>query len=276
MNNNIIIKKYKCFQDETIIEKPSLVNLIIGRNNCGKTSFTEIIEHVYADDPKKYLDGIIDIEFTLNDSVIRQAFSSSESRGFGFGSNYTQYDYGKALIGKTLIFKARPRDGQLRMADLDFEQPTIKEKPDKTHYSNNDWNRLANLCFQSIVRKSFYRVSAERDILDEESVFDEVDSNGNGATSVIDSYLNEDGSDYNLISSELLDDLNAIMEGENHYSSIVTVKNKGSSKKSICLFENGRRIKLKEMGSGLKTIILVLLIFKLHKKVIGICITYKL
>lgn len=42
--NKIIFEKYKCFKNETIIENIKPINIVIGKNNIGKSSLLDIIE----------------------------------------------------------------------------------------------------------------------------------------------------------------------------------------------------------------------------------------
>ena len=42
------ISGYKCFDKETQFDEPKLVNLIIGKNNSGKSSFLNVISHIYC------------------------------------------------------------------------------------------------------------------------------------------------------------------------------------------------------------------------------------
>ena len=42
--NKIVFKKYKCFKGETIIENVKPINIVIGKNNIGKSSLLDIIE----------------------------------------------------------------------------------------------------------------------------------------------------------------------------------------------------------------------------------------
>ena len=42
--NKIIFEGYKCFKNETIIQNIKPINIVIGKNNIGKSSLLDIIE----------------------------------------------------------------------------------------------------------------------------------------------------------------------------------------------------------------------------------------
>ena len=48
MVKEYLFENYKCFQKAVSFENPSLVNLIIGRNNSGKSSFLDVIECIFG------------------------------------------------------------------------------------------------------------------------------------------------------------------------------------------------------------------------------------
>ena len=42
--NKIIFEQYKCFKTENVIENIKPINIVIGKNNIGKSSLLDIIE----------------------------------------------------------------------------------------------------------------------------------------------------------------------------------------------------------------------------------------
>lgn len=265
MDYKIFVEKYKCFQDRATIEPPSLVNLVIGRNNCGKTTLSDVIEYVYSNVniPNANIQGVT-LECVINDEAVKYTFSDSEIRsGMTFYNGESQYTYGKKLIGKPLQINVKRSENSLAFLSIDNSQKTISDLNDKVHYNNRDWENLGRNMITKVPHYRFYRISAERDIFPEKEDVRGIDSKGNGITAKIDALLNNDGQNYAVISKYLLNDLNTILEGESHYSSIVTTKSQ-SGYKEICLIENEERIKLSQMGSGLKTILFVLLYLRLY------------
>lgn len=106
------------------------------------------------------------------------------------------------------------------------------------------------------------RINAERDIVPEKyNSKEDLSENGTGATNLINQILNDEKSDESIIKNDLLNALNSIISPDSHFDDI-TVQRSVHSENSlweIFLYENQQRYPLSKMGSGLKTIILVLL-----------------
>ena len=134
------------------------------------------------------------------------------------------------------------------------------------------WSRLAvSLKYKKRITK---RILAERNIFPEsESESMIIDGNGNGITTVISNFINKSEYDESLVRETLLDNLNEIMGEDAMFTEIVTqqVKIDESNEWEIFLREDNKgRISLSDSGSGLKTILMVLvytiLIPKIEKK----------
>lgn len=264
--NKIHIKKIKCFNGDVTISKPSLVNLIIGRNNSGKSTLTNIFEYIYSSN-REHLNQkpLIALEFVITEDEVKKVFNKMTIRHVSsLYNDKNQYEYGKQLIGKPIIVNLTFQTNDSISFDVDKEQELLNEFNNRVFYSNSDWKALANQFVSKISKKHFLKLAAERDISSEPNIPPVLLDNGHGATSVIDNLINVEGEDYSLIKTDLLNDINFIMAGESYYSDIVTIRD-NKDEKNVCLIENGKRIKIKEMGSGLKTIILTLLRIKLEK-----------
>ena len=89
------------------------------------------------------------------------------------------------------------------------------------------------------------------------------DSNGNGITRIITNYLNRSEYEENLIKDEFLSKLNEIMGEDATFTEIITqqVETANGTKWEIFLREEGKgRISLSNSGSGLKTILMILVL----------------
>ena len=106
------------------------------------------------------------------------------------------------------------------------------------------------------------RILAERNIFPESNDnIMEVDSNGNGVTRIITNFLNRNQYDESLVRDKLLSKLNDIMGEDITFTEIITqqIDTESSTKWEIFLREEGKgRIALSNSGSGLKTILMVL------------------
>lgn len=108
----------------------------------------------------------------------------------------------------------------------------------------------------------FRRLSAERNIVPEKEHDLELFSTGEGASNLVRVFLNDSTYDENVIEVLLLNALNKIMYPEAEFESIRIQQRKinGESVWEIYLKEKGmERVPLSKSGSGIKTIILVLL-----------------
>lgn len=108
----------------------------------------------------------------------------------------------------------------------------------------------------------FRRLNAERNIVAEVEIDGEnVDTDGSGATNLIRKFLNYSEYDETLIENDLVTALNKIVSPDSEFSGIKIqrIKSEGHILWEIFLQEGKKRYALSKMGSGLKTIILVLI-----------------
>jgi len=115
------------------------------------------------------------------------------------------------------------------------------------------------------------RIYAERNISPEiETSIMEVSGYGTGVTSVLNNVLNKSKYDENLVKVELLNKLNEIMGQDAHFTEIVTQQIEDSTTTKWEVFlreENKGRIALSQSGSGLKTVLMVLVFTILLPKI---------
>ena len=245
---SIKFENYKCFKNSEI-NNLQPINIIIGKNNIGKSSILDILEMVY--DIRPTGNTKITAEKTLTDFDIKKVFREG-TYGALPGSNH--YEFGKKFIGKDFKFEITC-DGKYSSTGTCgiFDDVYSQE------YAPY-WIRLANNI--SYDRKKLKRILAERNIFpEEESENMNVDSNGNGITTIISNYLNKSQYDENLVRNNLLIKLNEIMGEDANFSEIVTQQIKINNKVKWELFlreDSKGRIALSDSGSGLKTILMVL------------------
>ena len=261
--NKIIFENYKCFKAETIIENIKPINIVIGKNNIGKSSLLDIIEII--NNPLLFWNNRntkINIEKNLTDEDIRKVFSSTTSGGW-IGMNH--YEYGKRFIDENfryeLIVKRNSYSPETKtintkeISNLSTINPIFEER------LNTYWKDLATRLEHNI--KNVKRIYAERNINPEkETTSMEVSGYGDGITSVINNYLNKAKYNENKIRKELLEKLNEIMGIDATFTEIATQQveyDKDDIRWEIFLREENKgRIALSKSGSGLKTILMVL------------------
>lgn len=252
------LKKYKSFNESATLDGLGNVNLIIGKNNSGKSSLLDIVEYVFnkslifENAPEEVFVGQI-----LTDSAISSSFSKNISGG-SIGGNY--YAYGSKFKGNNVSYKL------LRKVDTGYSSNQIKNDVDL--YEVIDGNRarpefiraFSNL--YSTLPQGIRKVAAERNIIPEEQTGCDVLPNGIGATSIISTYLNDSKKDEKLVEEELLSTFNEILGEDAHFDAIKVQQVEQPDKSylwEIFLTEQGERYPLSKMGSGLKTILLVLI-----------------
>ena len=259
----IDVLNYKCFTD-IHIDNIKPINIIIGKNNIGKSSVLDIVEGIYGSRTINMNTKII-LTKEMDEDVISRVFQKSTSGGT-IGGNH--YEFGKKYIGQDISF-IRKSDSSNQIPD-DFE----KYNPHLTINQIDYWSRVAHSI--KIDSKVTKRILAERNIFPEDNDDNMiVDSNGNGITRIITNFLNRSKYNENLVKNDLLKNLNKIMGDDANFTEIVTqqIDSAEGTKWEIYLREEGKgRIPLSESGSGLKTILMVLVFTILipnveHKKI---------
>ncbi len=244
----IIFENYKCFKHAEICNLQP-INIIIGKNNIGKSSILDILEMIYSKRPSNQTSIIAEKE--LSEMDIRRTFREDMYGGLP-GRNH--FEFGKAFIGKNFKIKIK-NDGKYPSNESYEYYDEIYSEEYKTY-----WKRLgAEIYYESKIPK---RILAERNIFPEiENEKMDIDSNGNGITTIISNYLNKNEYDEDLVRQTLLNKLNEIMGDDANFTEIVTqqIKQNETTKWEIFLREEDKgRIALSESGSGLKTILIVL------------------
>ena len=259
----IKIENYKCFDTPIGFDEIKPINVIIGKNNIGKSSLLDMIEFKY--DMKKFYDVcyknpktniIINKVLDLNDF---NKFYSNTSTGWSNVINDKQYAE-TYLLGKTFSYSYR----------------VIKEtsvgssyfKNDKKYISGFDFENLENRKAVQIKEAIHYsekkvkRIYAERNIVPEKDERDiVVDGNGNGITNIINKFINKSVMESSFVQKDLLNKLNEIVGEDYKFTNIVVQTIDDSDMLIWEIFledETKGRIALSQSGSGLKTIIMLL------------------
>lgn len=250
----ICFENYKCFSSVEI-EEIRKINIIIGKNNIGKSSILDIIEMIY--NPNKLFskkDTRIFLQKKLIESDISRVFPKNTSGGGIVGNHYS---FGSQYVGKSFVFELKKSNGVI--SNVLYEKLNEFD-PDFDKKYDGYWRVLSQkISFNQRITK---RMTAERDVFpEEEGTSMEISENGEGVTRVISNFLNKDIYNEDLVKVELLNRLNEIMGEDGHFTEIVTqqIDDNGKTKWEIFLREESKgRIPLSASGSGLKTILVVL------------------
>jgi len=246
---SIEFKGYKVFDDNryTKINGISRVNVIIGKNNSGKTSLLDVIELIYDGKSQNYTKySVSEVRFTVpfDRAIVNSIFSGYSSIGGWNASSYYERVKDKGYSVKVNHSKLN----YIKTSDI----------PDVHDYQSKG----ARIVEERRGKYCFRKISAERSISPETERELDLESTGEGASNLIRIFLNDSTYDERIIEKTLLDALNAIMRPEAEFESIRVqqVVYSGQTFWEVFLQEKGmQRVPLSKTGSGLKTIVLVLL-----------------
>ena len=257
-------KGYKSFTQEYVeILEFEKINVFIGKNNSGKSSCLDIIKDIIDPnelDKNPFLKNGLEKQLVhaLSEEEIRYVFSENT---FGGGiPTENHYMFGKNYVGKKMNFRISV-EKDYRTRERDFQYQYVENKNVFEAEYNNYWNQFGERMRSLWKEYEFRRLDAERNIVPEvESNDENINLNGEGASNLIRKIINYSEYDENIVQEELLTALNAIIYPETTYENIKIqqVDDAGELKWEIFLQEKGKRYALSKMGSGLKTIILVL------------------
>jgi predicted ATP-dependent endonuclease of OLD family len=253
---SIKFKGYKSFKSQNTITLGENFTLFIGKNNCGKSSTVDIIEAVYNLGKQLEIKNEIEklaVSFEIEENYISYGFSKSMSGGDISGNHYA---YGKQFIGKEVFFSSNITN---RDRELKFEQ----NQENIGNSGKNQWDRVAQMYSRYGHCVAIRRINAERDIVPEvEKDNVKVSENGSGATNLVRIFVNNSMYDEKLVEVELLSELNKIMMPDTEFENIKIQQIKAGEEWQWEIFlteKNGGRFALSKSGSGLKTILLVLI-----------------
>lgn len=251
---SIKIKNYKCFGPEEYgYERILPVNLIIGRNNTGKSTLLDLID--YATSPKD-LNNLghkgqipkIILSDNLTEKELRSVFQQNASGGYINGNHW---DFGKKWIGKRVTVELNKQN---KFNFMSLDPPLGLDSRARVE------DTIAHVKVNPFSGFIFKRLFADRDVtpeVSEDSI--NIQPNGRGATNTIQNFINKAVLPSALVEDLLLKELNSIFEPDGTFTDIV-VQQLQNNTWEVYLEETEKgRVPLSHTGSGLKTIILVLI-----------------
>lgn len=267
-------KGHRCFKSSwSGFSQFKPLNVVIGRNNSGKSQLLDLVDALC--EGKLWRDGwTVRCSGILSESVLQRSFRQGAS-----GGPLGRYDHwnshGKYLIGAHVSWEVA---GERHIQRVEF---TDAQQADAGLEKNQSYGELLSARTEALkdglldlrpelARKVFQRLAAERDIQPESAGVElTLSQEGRGATNIIRRYLNTADARYprELIRHELLGALNEVFGPDGEFTEI-TVRHhddsppSGISKDSWEVFLGEERkglVALSRSGSGLKTVILVLL-----------------
>lgn len=257
------ISNYKCFgPEEQGFEEIRPINIIIGKNNSGKSALLDLLENLNS--PKdllghKHNDNNPRISFidAIKIDEINRFFREDDIINTGNGQQIRAHRLGKKFDDKRAKWEILSNN---QANFVEFIEPVDCLEELLTRLSGQ-------LCSVGNVKREKYfppltlkRLRAERNISPEQDDRQElrVDENGGGATNVMQSFINMVEWPRDLVEKTILDDLNEIFEPDSKFFRILPQKNKDEKWEIYLEEENKGRVALSHTGSGLKTVLLVL------------------
>ena len=266
--DSIHFKGHLCFQKEWAgFDTIKPINVIIGRNNSGKSHLLDLVEALCEgtlnDRGWQYRCSSV-----LDEESLRSEFLENHMDGALGGRNHWQ-EHGRHFVDIPITWDVDANGGisnEVFPDDFELDSP----------YGESSTNKRLSLIRQVLQhvthqfnRRSFRRLLAERDIKTEPQALNlTLRPNGNGATNIVQRFLLTANKEFpgEVIKRELLYALNSIFRNDGQFSEIQVQHHDDENSDGpqghweIYLGEDKKGlIPLSESGSGLKTILLVLL-----------------
>jgi putative ATP-dependent endonuclease of the OLD family len=270
---SLYIKNYKCFFDDPQgFDEIKPINIIIGRNNSGKSSLIELLEHAIqyrralrSPRPDQRVTSFV-FKRQLTESELKRSFPDGV-RGGDIGGDHW-LEFGASLVGATVTYEQFADRRQYLAIDRQLDKRSLRIlTAHQKHLVDNTDNPFSEL--------SFKRLYAERNVVPEdEGDSDEVHPDGRGFTNLVRRFINMDALPSELVEKILLRELNAIVSPDMLFTDLVVQQYQGTKQWEIYLEEEKKgRISVGNSGSGIKTILLALgllhLIPYIEKKDVG-------
>nr|WP_281351316.1 AAA family ATPase [Sneathiella litorea] len=256
-------QNFKCFgdsMDEYINFLP--INIIIGRNNSGKSALIDIIDLCVSKgkkyDSRVHKKGSREYSIFVKQVLDEQSVGSVFREGYvGGGIPIDHWKAGKKIVGQ-LIERAIDQSwntSEVSTPSMDFiERSSVKAFSDalveKTIIPFSDIN--------------LFRIDAERDVQPEEkNSTHKLESNGYGTTNLVRAFINSDKLDRDEVEIGLLKDLNFVYSGDCEFSKILCHENDSDIWEIFLKEESKGDIRLSQSGSSLKSIFIILAMLRL-------------
>lgn len=269
INTSIKASNFKCFSTEAQgFEHIKPINIIVGKNNSGKSSLLETIQRLVTVNFKFGIDDLnkstpsgakpaFYITVPLDEEHITSVFSKTASGGSIPGRSH--FDYGKQLIGLNITFAIN--DNSSNVYDVHIEGEDDITPPLNTIRNHNAYRtNLATRIHNPLNNFYYRRLSSERDIkLEQNNDGLTLNINGDGATNIIQNYINRSDLNRDIITKDILSGLNEIFKPDSYFTEITSRKGDGDFWQIYLSEKDKTLVPLINSGSGLKTILLVLL-----------------
>lgn len=253
---SIKIRNYKCFGDEAYgYEKVLPVNLIIGRNNTGKSTLLDLIALATSSrdpDPltrRSQNPSIVFSDRIIQNDILKRAGELNPMREL--------LPWIDRRMAWELIFDGTSNNFNFISFDPPAPEVDKQFNPEDIEQLKNNLARAKGNPFKNF---HFMRLLADRDVSPEEDrTAPDIRANGDGATNLIQHFVNKTHLPRSLVRDTLLNDLNYIFGQDGQFTDLLVRQHEDDKKWEVFLEEVGKGIvPLRHTGSGIKTVLLVL------------------
>lgn len=262
--DSVYLKNQSCFKHNFVgFDCIKKFNIVIGKNNAGKSKLISFVNCLCM--PDMYANGqTLMYQATLHQENISSIFMDTTG-GILHGNHKTKH--GEHLVGMRIKYTVNDKHQLEDFSIVSGEHLLTAGSPG---YEASRLNHIKDHCPHTTTVLNgtvFRRLSSDRDIEPEpESDTISLTEKGVGATNIIRKLTTVTSKLNNKLIPELLQALNAVFAPDSRFTQISASKHEDSPFESkrklweIYLHEDGKgSIPLSDSGSGLKTILLVLI-----------------
>ena len=283
--DSIYFKGYSCFKKEWAgFDTIKPINVIIGRNNSGKSHLLDLVEALCKDK----LDKLLDREWqyrcrgVLDEASLKEVFSERTSGGGLPGRDYWS-SHGVYFVDKEITWEITVSGGHestRKVSNVKFPDDFDLTYPHSQYYQQDPSSikqlsdarisevyKVLHRAMHQLNGTAFRRLLADRDIKTELPITAlALGPDGVGATNIIRRFIRSAELSRKVIKEELLAALNSIFRRDGHFSDIEIQDHDEEQTDTVKVHvevylneETKGLIPLSRSGSGLKTVLLVLL-----------------
>jgi putative ATP-dependent endonuclease of OLD family len=270
------VRNYKCFGDQAEgFDTIKPVNIVIGRNNSGKSALLDAVQQACKDGPafraedsRPGTTAAIVISRKIDERAARVSFPENTSSAAIRGGNYWT-GAGKHYVGEILTFEQTNGAARTARRVVSCSLNAAGLIADPNLKNQLETNLVGNLEVP-LTKRVFRRLAAERNIVPEpDSNTLDPQPSGQNVTNLIQNYSNLASLDRAVVDDKLLGALNTITSPDYLFTSI-TPRKLQSGHWEIFLHEREKGfIALSASGSGLKTILCALsnlVVWPIHER----------
>lgn len=255
-------------------ERLTKLNVLIGQNNIGKSTLLEMLDFLFEMRTNYNRNLMTEItippmEFTVEvDKNLLMTFFGKDKSSSDVGNHY---EYVSSFIDRKIKYRANNRNLEaISYVALDDDEPVMLKN---TTRGLELLNNFGSYCLNELINQhNLIKLYADRNLIPE--IHDDnliVESDGRGGTNLIRHYLHNSHLDHRLVEVTLLEALNKIIGPQDSFSRIMCQEQRRNSEIywEVLLENKNGKIALSNSGSGLRTILLVLIKLFLEPKANG-------